>query len=778
MQLSSNHTPKALRIYLELREYPILCDEIRKRMREEMFHRGVVRTDQFEEEVERKARASCQNEHPDDPAYQDLAEVWELRLSRTRERMTDFYFAHNLPHGSFRQIVADVLGAPSKADVMLSFNPELAPWNMLFAQAEEFSKAPEHLRKQTEHHLQEIIVVLTKGMLSDQLGFVGLARRHFHIADLKDISTRRIGRGKVGGKAAGMRLAWRVLQTPAPDDGIDLAQRVTIPESWHVASDLYYEFVEKNDFFGFLNQKYKSLDDIRQEYQACRVRYENASLPRQVVQRLTDIVEHVDETPLIVRSSSLLEDNFGTSFAGKYETHFCPNRGNRRTRLKQLCDAVLRVYSSVMNPDALAYRQQMGLIDYDERMAVLIQKVEGTPFRGRFFPQIAGVGFSHNPYKWTPQIDRRGGFLRMVWGLGTRAVDRVAGDHPRMVALSHPTLRPERSAAEICRYSQHFIDAIDLEARQLSTFSVEDVIRFDVPGLRYVASVMDSGDLIPIHLADARIPAQNYVITFDTLLKNQRFVTLMRTVLRKLEAAYEFPVDIEYTVDIVPGPEIDFRLHLLQCRPQARGKSAETKESALPRDVPSDRIIFASSRTVCTGRVSSIRYIVYVDPEHYCRIQTVLERTQIAQTIGKLNQRLKGNAFILVGPGRWGSSNPELGVPVSYADIFNVDALVEVPMAVRDEEPEASYGTHFFQDLIESNIFPVAVYPGKDDDRIDFAFFRNAPNCLERLLPGEGGMREHVKVIDVPATTGGKTVELSMEAGESEAMMAYLVDQD
>lgn len=764
-------TPKALRLYLELREYPILCDEIRKRMRDELFRR-VVPPDLFEEEVRRKALASLHREHPNDPDYQEDAEVWELRLSRTRERLTDFYFAHNLPHSIFRQIVADALGARNKHDIVLTFNPELAPWNTLFAQAQEFENAPEHLRKQTEHHLQEIIVVLTKGMLSDQLAFVGLARRFFKIADLHDINRRRIGRGKVGGKAAGMRLAWRVLQTKAPDDPLDVASRVVIPDSWHIASDLYYEFIEANDLFQFLNQKYKSIDEIRSEYESYRTRYETAALPHQLVRRLSELLDEAGDVPLVVRSSSLLEDNFGQSFAGKYETHFCANQGDRATRLKELTDAVRRVYGSVLNPDALVYRKQMGLIDYDERMGVLIQKVEGRVFGSHLFPQVAGVGFSHNPYRWTPEIDRRGGFLRMVWGMGTRAVDRVAGDHPRMVALSHPTLRPERNAAEVQRYSQHFIDTIDFNQNGLATHRVSDILRFDYPGLRWIASVVDGGDLLPLQLADARIPPDKYVITFDTLLRNPRFVTLMRTILRKLEAAYERPVDIEYTVDILPGSEPDFRVHLLQCRPQARG--VDTQATTVPRDVPHEQVVFASSRTVSSGRVSNIRYVVYVDPERYCRVQSMAERTQIAQVIGRLNQVLKGNAFILVGPGRWGSSNPELGVPVSYADIYNVDALVEVPMAIRDEEPEASYGTHFFQDLIESNIYPVAVYPGKDDDYFNFDFFRSAPNALLRLCPNEKAMADLVSVIDVPRATGGMVLELAMEAGETEAVLAFL----
>ena len=442
-------------------------------------------------------------------------------MSRTRERLTDFYFAHNVPHSVFRSIVAEVLGARSKQDVFLSFNPELAPWDMLFSQAAEFETADAPLRKQTLHHLQEIIAVLTKGMLSDQLTFVGLARRNFKVEDLRDIAERRIGRGKIGGKAAGMRLAWRIAQTHRDDDPIDIRPRIVMPESWHIAADLYYEFVEENDFYGFLNQKYKDLDVIRAEYPDYRERYENATLPRHVVQRLSDLLEQAGGGPLIVRSSSLLEDNFGTSFAGKYETHFCANRGNRRARLKELCDAVRKVYASVLNPDALAYRKQMNLIDYDERMAVLIQRVAGSQHHGKFFPQIAGVGFSHNPYRWTPQIDRSGGFVRIVWGLGTRAVDRVAGDHPRMVALSHPTLRPERNAAEIKRYSQHFMDCIDLEKKAVCSYPVHQLIRFDSPGLRYIASVFEGGDIRPIHLMDPRIPKENYVITFDGLLRSK-----------------------------------------------------------------------------------------------------------------------------------------------------------------------------------------------------------------------------------------------------------------
>lgn len=772
MTRRSKATPKVLGVYLELCEYPVLCDEIRKRMRDEMFRRGITRVQEFEDEVREKAIASQHRERLTDPMAQEQQDVWELRLGRVRDMLTDFYFAHNLPHTLFGTIVAEVLDERNKQDLVLSFNAELAPWPLLFARAEEFEKAPEEKRKATEHHLQEIIVVLTRGMLSDQLGFVGLARKYLKIDDLKGIHRRRIGRGKVGGKAAGMCVAWRVLQTPSKDDPVEIAPRVKLPDSWFIGADVYYEVIETNGLYRFLNQKYKDLDEIRAEYEVYRPHYEqNVKLPKSVVRRLGEILDQVGPSPMIVRSSSLLEDNFGTSFAGKYETHFVPNQGDRESRVRELCAAILKVYASVLNPNALAYRKQQNLIDYDERMAILLQKVEGTSYRGLCFPQLAGVGFSQNPYRWTPQIDRSGGFLRIVWGLGTRAVDRVAGDHPRMVALSHPTLRPEKTAREIQRYSQRYIDAIDLAKNQFVTLPVESVIQHDFPGLRYIASVNEGGDLRPLHMTDPRIAPSKYVITLDGLLSNRRFVNLMRGVLRKLEQAYGRPVDIEYTVEIIPGPEPDFCVHLLQCRPQA--SRADGQELRVPKEVPHESIIFSSSGTVWSGKVKNIRYIVFVDPERYARVEKERDRTHIARLVGLLNRKLSGNAFIFVGPGRWGSSNPELGVPVAYADIFNADALVEVPMAIRDEEPEASFGTHFFQDLIESDIYPVAVYPGKKTDTFNFEFFRGAPNTLEEHIPDGGAYAPLVKVINVPETCEGRYAELVMD-GEREEVLAYL----
>ena len=150
--------------------------------------------------------------------------------------------------------------------------------------------------------------------------------------------------------------------------------------------------------------------------------------------------------PVIVRSSSQLEDNFGTSFAGKYDSHFCPNQGTPEENLQALIRAIALTFASTFKPDALLYRRSRGLQDYDERMAILFQVVQGERFGRYFLPQGAGVAFSRNLYRWSPQIRREDGFARLVWGLGTRAVERVGNDYPRPVALSHPTLQPDDSA--------------------------------------------------------------------------------------------------------------------------------------------------------------------------------------------------------------------------------------------------------------------------------------------------------------------------------------------
>lgn len=761
--------PKILEIYLKISQYPILGHRIRAQMREEIFARGVITREQFEQEVKQKAIISQKREGLSDPFSQEPVQIWQERISQIRDHMTDFYFAYNLPHTLFEEIVHKVLSerVPDQ-EVTLSFNPELAPRNILLAQAKKFFMLPEKQRATVSHHLKEMTAVLIKSMISDQMDFVGLAREFLEPTDFELIGQKRIGGGKIGGKAAGMLLAWKILQQECGGD-TDTCAHVVIPDSYFIGADVFYDFHAINNLDQFITQKYKTEEEIREDYPYIRAAYIKGRFPDEILRRLTRLLVEVGNTPLIVRSSSLLEDSFGFSFAGKYDSFFCPNQGSLEENLNVLTRAVSRVYASVLSPDALLYRQRMGLVDYDERMAILIQKVQGQQYGDYFFPSLAGVGFSRNPFRWSRRIRPEDGLLRLVWGLGTRAVDRVASDYPRMVALSHPQLRPEAGPKAVRRYSQHFVDLIDLKANAFQTMPVDEVIGLDYPNIQLIAS-QDKGDYLQPIYATGLSGETSLVLTFDKLLKNTRFVNLMRTVLQKLEHHYGVPVDVEFTVEITSSYPPDFVLHLLQCRPQS---NQETGMQIRIPEVPSQDVIFRSRRMVPRGRVNEIRYIVYVNPFQYSHAPDRTTQLEVARVIGRLNKRLENECFILMGPGRWGSTNIELGVKVSYADIYNTRALVEIAQSRDGNTLEVSYGTHFFQDLVESRIYPVPLYPDEPGAVFDRAFFADAKNMLGELLPDDASIAPLVKVIDVPASTGGRYIDLVMD-DEQDEVLAYL----
>ncbi|MDW8067540.1 MAG: PEP/pyruvate-binding domain-containing protein [Anaerolineae bacterium] len=772
MQPSSpREWPKVLAIYLALSEYPILARQIRERMRQEMFARGIITPEQFEAEVQAKAIRTQQAEGLTDPLLQESAEEWEERVRLIRDSLTDFYFALNLPYTLFEEIVRSALRPRRpEEEIVLTFNPELAPWDLLFPQAEQYEQLPPEKKEKILHHLRQIYVVIIRGMISDQLGFIGVAREHFNSTDLKEIRRRRIGRGKIGGKAAGMLLAHKILQTNGPEDAPPLREHVVIPESVFLGADVFYDFIAHNELYPFFDQKYKTEAAIRAEYPEIRRRFAAGEFPPYVIDALAKEMDRWGPVPLIVRSSSLLEDSFGTTFAGKYESVFCPNQATPRENLQAVLDAIRRVYASTLNPDALLYRRQVGLLDYDERMAVLIQRVEGLRYGRYFFPQVAGVAFSRSPFRWTPRIDPEAGFLRIVCGLGTRAVERVAGDYPRMVALSHPTLRPETTPAEIRKYSQHLIDVIDLEANEFRTLPVTQVLRLDYPGLEYLASLWKGDYLTDLFRAGDVSPA-HIVLTFDRLLRERSFIDLMRAILQRLAQAYGRPVDVEFTLDIIPDrPRPRFVVHLLQCRPLSSREGARTR--ALPTTLAPEDILFVATRLVPDGVVSEIEYAVYVDPLRYVVIPDDSTRYAVGRVVGRVNERLAGHRYILLGPGRWGTSNISLGVKVGYADIYNTSILIEIAFAGPAGTPEVSYGTHFFQDLVEANIYPLALYPD-EGDFFRREFFEQSPNLLPDLLPADAPLADVVRVIHIPAVSGGRFLEVVMNSEEGKAV-AYL----
>ena len=759
---------RILRIYLTLSEYPILSSRIRHLMRKQLFARGILTREDFDAEARQKAIQSQSREGLRDPYRQEPAEIWDERLRRVRDHLTDFYFAYNLPYEDFEEIVRQAFGERGETPELITFNPELAPQDMLFQQAEEIENMPPAKRKDFEARLQEIKVVLIRTMISDQLAYLNIARKWFTVADLKDIYRRKVGYGKIGGKSAGMMLAYRILLEAAP---AELRDNLRIPVSYFLASDLYYVFIANNDLTHWSDQKYKTEAQMRSEYPRILRDFVAGKFPEDIVERLQEILVEAGQRPLIVRSSSLLEDSFGTSFAGKYASYFCPNQGTPGENLKALTEAIARVYASCVNPNALLYRHAKGLVDYDERIAVLLQLVEGEQFGNYFMPQAAGVAFSRNLYRWSPQIRKEDGFLRMVWGLGTRAVESFGDEHPRLVALSHPVLQPSDTVPEICSHSQQCVDLIDLEENVLKTLPVKEALRGEYPLLRYVTQLNEGGYLSLVN--SNMVDVDRLVITFDGLLRRTPFAKRIKSLLATLEKHYGTPVDTEFTAEIVDPlkahPEI--RITLLQCRPQSH--LANAAEVSLPSRLDLADVIFSSRRMVPRGAVDDIKWVLFVPPEGYFSLTSAADRTHLERAIGKLNAALKEETFILVGPGRWGTSTPDLGVGVDYGDVYCTRALIELTGKGVGPDLEPSFGTHFFQDLVESNIFPLNVNLDDYDAVFNRGFFYQTPNHVADYLHADATLLDSLRLIKVEDFSPGSTLSLVMndEAGKAVAFL-------
>jgi hypothetical protein len=773
MTFPNSSLDNVLKILLALNQYPILSGRIRSRMRRELFARGIITKDAFDTEARHKAIESQVREGLHDPFSEERADIWETRLIRVRDFLTDFYFAYNLPYVEFENIVRQMLTERGSSEMdFVWFNPELAPQDLLFEQAEIIESMPLEERKKYEARLQEIEVVLIRTMISDQLKYIKLARQWFNVEDLKEIRRRKIGGGKVGGKAAGMLLAMRIIKETAPPE---LRDCFKIPVSYYLASDVFYNFMSLNGLMHWNDQKYKTEEQMRADYPMLRTEFLNGKIPPEIIERLEDVLAQAGKTPIIVRSSSLLEDSFGTSFAGKYESIFCPNQGTYEENLSALTNAIARVYASVMDPDALLYRYHKDLTDYDERIGILIQFVEGEQMGRYYLPHAAGVAFSRNLYRWSPQIKQEDGFLRLVWGLGTRAVDLVADDYPRLVALSHPRLYPTSDVRNIRRYSQQYVDVIDLETNQFCSVPVREILNSRYAPLRHIAQIEQEGYLASM-LTSVTTP-EKMIITFDGLLARTSFAANIRDALKLLEIHYDSPVDTEFTLEII-DPESqhpNVRITLLQCRPQSHIQ--EFNEVQLPNDLKNEDIIFSTHRMVPQGIVQNIHYLLFVTPDGYFNLSTQAERTKLERTISQLNAALKDETFIAVGPGRWGTSTPDLGVHVAYNDIYNARSLVELAGEELGDSLEPSFGTHFFQDLMEADIYPLAIFLDDKETLFNRDFFYSTPNRLlefitinERLLP-------ILRLIAVKDFRSNHHLDLVMD-GEKGRAVAYLVPEE
>ncbi|MBE6485321.1 MAG: phosphoenolpyruvate synthase [Methanosphaera stadtmanae] len=549
-------------------------------------------------------------------------------------------------------------------------------------------------------------------------------KEYFEYEDYMAIYDRLVGSGMIGGKACGMLLARKIIEKERPD----IFENFEPDDSYYIGSDLFYTYIVSNDLWN-IRVRQRTKEGYYEAGKELEEGLKNGTFSDDIKDEFRRILDYYGQSPIIVRSSSLLEDGFGNAFAGKYESVFCVNQGNLEDRLEAFEEAVKTVYASMMNISALEYRVLNDLDDKDEQMGLLVQRVSGSYYGDYFFPTMAGVGFSYSPYLPTSKIEQNRGMLRLVMGLGTKAVDRTQNDYPRIVNLNRPNAIDHPDVAERHRYSQHSLDILDIKNISIHEIPVDEGLKV-LP--RYARKNVVEHDVDAEQRLRER--GQNREVVFvncNGIVHNDTFIEMMKELLNTLETAYDYPVDIEYTVNI--GQDNTFVVNLLQCRPLQISTTKKVIE--IPTDF-GETYFHITNSSMGRSRKEDIETLVYVDPHDYYEYPYV-KKSSIARIIGQINEYCKeGNKnSMLIVPGRIGTSSPELGIPVSFAEISQFLAILEESYSQVGYMPELSFGSHMFQDLVEADIYYGAIFENEQRVAFNKDLIKGYPNKLYDINP-------------------------------------------
>ena len=588
------------------------------------------------------------------------------------------------------------------------------------------NKAKEDLMHRPEQQ-EKTKRLLMSMLLGSESRMLELCDQYFTLKDILAIASREVGTGFIGGKSVGMLLARKILEHDGGDRFIPFMEH---HDSYYLGSDIFYTYIVQNGCWE-LWTKQKTKEGYFKYAPELKEKILHGRFPENIREQFIQLLEYFGQSPIIVRSSSLLEDNFGNAFAGKYDSVFCVNQGTPEERYGAFEQAIRTVYASTMNEDALTYRMNRGLFDKDEQMAILVQRVSGDYYEQNFFPHVAGVGNSSNLYVWDKSVDMDAGMLRLVFGLGTRAVDRNVGDYVRIVCLDNPLRIPPMNYQDKNKFSQHYVDTLSLKENVIKTRSLEEIMACDLKVDQELFAHLDykrANSLRELGYTDIIVP---YILDFQKLLVDTEFPKVMRDMLALLAKVYDYPVDIEFTANFTKGNR--FKVNLLQCRPlQTRGLG---KSVEIPKLADKQDCFFTTKGNFMGGNVRlPIDYVVFVRAQSYLKLNEQ-EKYTIARQIGMINSTLKEKKVMLLGPGRWGTTTPSLGVPVHFTELCNMSVICEVASAAEGFMPELSYGSHFFQDLVETGIFYVAIFNGQKGVLFNPNRILEKENLLGYFLP-------------------------------------------
>lgn len=532
----------------------------------------------------------------------------------------------------------------------------------------------------------------------------------------------RIGQGSMGGKGRGLAFIDQIIKRHPVCDNFDGVQ-ITIPHTLVVCTDIFDDFMDRNNLYPI------ALSDAPDE-EILR-RFLEAEFPEEVRSDL-EAFSSVVRRPLAVRSSSLIEDSHYQPFAGIYSTYMVPFSEDVKHRTDMLCDAVKAVYASVFFADSKTYMNATSNVIDQEKMAVILQGMAGEDHDGFYYPNFSGVGRSLNYY---PVGDERTeeGVVEVAAGLGSYIVD---GGKALRFSPAHPDKVLQTSTLELAlRDTQTYLHALPVRTDEEATMTPDDTFNivkvpvadaFKSGALRYLVSTFDVNDRI---IRDNEAGKGRKVVTFANVLRHGAFPLAAITDFMLTTGQYEMgrPVEIEFAGEIFKKPDADGKkgiVYWLQIRPIVDQK--EMLDDSVT-EVPDTDVLLRSDAALGHGLMDGVRHLVYVKPEAFDSMRT----REIAEEIGKINERLSGQGqpYILVGPGRWGTSDPSLGIPVRWAQISGARVIAESALPGFRIEP--SQGTHFFQNLTSFGTGYFTIDPAGGNGFIDTAYIDSLPVAEE-----------------------------------------------
>lgn len=557
------------------------------------------------------------------------------------------------------------------------------------------------------------------------------------------INIARLYEGSLGGKGRGIAFLNTLIHNTSLENSIP-GSMIKIPKTVIIGTEAFDNFMEKNDLINFVNQE-TDIDEIKNKFIKC-------SLPENLIDNLKKYLQKV-KYPIAVRSSGLFEDSISQPFSGLYNTFIIPNNHpNIEVRLHQLKESIKLVYASIYSKNAKSYFEAVNYKIEEEKMAVVLQKVVGNRYYDAFYPHISGVAQSYNYYPFS-YIKPADGIAVIAVGLGTYVVE---GEKSYGFCPKYPKIEIESQEGMVNNTQKKFV-AIDMSTTSVNLLEGEDSTLVKIPiseaekhgTLSQCASVWDRNDS---KIKPGLFGEGPRVINFAQILKYKSFPLpkIIERVLYILKIALGTPVEIEFAIELNAKPKPTF--FLLQVKPFIR--KVDNVEVEI-ENIDKENILLFTNKALGNGKIQNIYNIIYIDPDKFNKSKTRL----IADEIEKFNDIAKENNihYILMGPGRWGTRDEWLGIPVKWNQISNSKTIIEY--GLEDFQIDPSLGSHFFHNITSMNIGYFSIPYKSKESFINWEWLKNQ-NVKQR-----GKYLVHVEV--------KKTLTILMD-GRKQTAMVYV----